>query len=77
MVLEAIAFFLAAGSPVITQKDPPRREDEVVCKQRAATGTRFAKKTCKTRAEWEAASEAARRDAADTINRPAINQGRD
>lgn len=77
MVFEMLALVLVAGSPVIGQESQKRPEDERVCKQRASTGTRFTKKTCRTRAEWEAITEAARRDAAEAINRPVANAGRD
>ncbi|RYD65326.1 MAG: hypothetical protein EOP58_07740 [Sphingomonadales bacterium] len=55
--------------------DDPVKPDaqQRVCKQQKQTGTRFAKTTCRTRAEWEEISEAARRQAAESFNKPVIS----
>lgn len=46
---------------------------KVVCKSRATTGSRFQKRTCRTKAEWDALEEQMKRDVAEQINRPRIS----
>lgn len=54
--------------------DPAKQDAEKrVCKQQKQTGTRFAKATCRTRAEWDAIAEAARLQAAEAFNKPVIS----
>ena len=45
----------------------------VVCKERSQTTTRFRKRTCLTRAEWEALAESAKRRAAEEFTAPRGN----
>jgi cytochrome c5 len=52
-----------AASPVETAK-----VDRTVCKSVAPTGTRIAKKVCRTQSEWEEMARAGR-EAADTVKR--------
>ena len=49
-------------------------KEKLVCSRYAATGTRFTHKVCKTKLEWDEASEKARRGFEETQNRPVINQ---
>ena len=42
---------------------------KLVCKSEAKTGTRFPKKTCMTKAEWDAATEQSRKDASELIDK--------
>ena len=78
--LAAIAA-VAAPMPVDTstaQVEPPTAPDKQVCKTQPRTGTRFQSKICKTRSQWEAEAEQARRDVADHVNAPRPNPtGRD
>lgn len=69
MILTTIAL-LTAGLP-----DDPAKPDaeKQICKMEQRTGTRFPKKTCRTRAQWEAITEASRREAAESFNKPVIS----
>jgi hypothetical protein len=69
MILATVALFTAGLSDDPAKQDPQQR----VCKQQKQTGTRFTKSTCRTRAEWEAIAEEARRTAAEAFNKPVIN----
>lgn len=69
MILATLALFTAGLSDDPAKPDPQQR----VCKQQKQTGTRFAKTTCRTRAEWEAIAEAARRTAEESFNKPVIS----
>lgn len=46
---------------------------KVICKNLQQTGSRFAKKTCRTKSEWDAMAEAARRRGEEMFNRPRVN----
>ena len=50
---------------------------KLVCKREAKTGTRFPKKTCHTRAQWDQIAEQNKRDAQEMINRPIIETRRE
>ena len=55
---------LAAAQPVPSEPraTPPAADSEkMICKHQALTGTRFAKKICYTKADWDAKAEADRR----------------
>jgi hypothetical protein len=69
MILTTLALFAAGFSDEPAKADPQKR----VCKQQKQTGTRFAKTTCRTSAEWEAIAEAARRTAEESFNKPVIS----
>lgn len=69
MILATIALFTVGLSDDPAKPDAEKR----VCKQQKQTGTRFAKTTCRTRAEWEAIAEAARRTAEESFNKPVIS----
>ncbi len=70
MIVATIALFTAGLSDDVAAKPDPQQR---VCKHQKQTGTRFAKKTCRTRAEWEAVTEASRREAAESFNKPVIS----
>ena len=54
------AFASEASGPTGTKKD-----DEVVCRSTPKAGTRVVNRTCRTRAEWEQITEAARQSFSD------------
>ena len=59
----------AASAPVAADaKQEP--EDPMICKNRAITGTRFAKKACMPKSEWDAMTAKAEQDFATVRNRP-------
>jgi hypothetical protein len=49
-------------------------ENQLVCKLRIQTGTRFKKKVCRTAGQWEAMSEAHRRGWEEMANRPVMGR---
>lgn len=69
MILATLAVFSAGLADEPAKPDPQQR----VCKQQKQTGTRFAKTTCRTRAEWETIAEAARKTAEESFNKPVIS----
>ncbi len=58
---------VAAATPETAAK---KDEDRIVCKRQAPTGTRFAKKTCRSKKELDAIAESAKRTAREMIDRP-------
>jgi hypothetical protein len=72
-----VALSLASG-PAVAGGAKSGKQDgqEMVCKRQANTGTRFAKKICHTRAQWEEITEAAKRAAAEDLNKPTVNVGK-
>lgn len=72
MIANAVILLLASAAQqpaAPSQADPNER----VCKVQTQTGTRFPKKRCHTRAEWDRLMEASRRQAAEEFNKPTIN----
>lgn len=66
---------LTMWTPVATPQGPaatPAPREAMVCKYTIKTGTRFRDKKCRTRAEWDAITEAARQNMKDTVDRPQI-----
>jgi hypothetical protein len=49
----------------------------MICKSQKSSTSRVPKRTCMAKAEWEAAAERAKKQAAEEFNAPRINQGRD
>jgi len=47
-----------------------KKENRLICKREQQTGTRFARKICRTAAEWDAMETIAKRAAAEVVNRP-------
>lgn len=70
MIVATIALLAAGPSDDVAAKPDPQQQ---VCKHQKQTGTRFTKKTCRTREQWEAIAEAARREAAESFNKPVIS----
>lgn len=70
MIVATIALFAAGLSEDVAGKPDPKAK---VCKYQKQTGTRFAKKTCRSSEEWEAIAEQARRVAAESFNKPVIS----
>jgi hypothetical protein len=67
--------FLAAASVALSPVTPSyaeekKDENKLVCKREQQTGTRFAKKVCRTSAEWDVIETLAKRAAAEVVNRP-------
>ena len=55
---------LAAVQPLPSEPRaaaPATESEKMICKHQALTGTRFAKKICYTKADWDAKAEADRR----------------
>lgn len=77
----AVAAAVMPADPSTAPVERPRAStapDRQVCKSQPRTGTRFQSKICKTRRQWEAEAEQARRDVADHVNAPRPNPaGRD
>ena len=68
-----------AMSPVpagAASAEPPD-EQKFVCKQDAKAGSRFAKKICKSKAQWELLAEEHKRAAKDLVDRAKINTCKD
>jgi len=73
-----LAWPLKAAAPT----DPRDKEaaaaasdNEIVCKYQAKTGSRFKKKDCRTRLQWDQLSVQHQRDAKEMIDRPHICGG--
>ena len=78
LLSSGLAFVIAQGAtPIVVEGQKASQEaTQVVCKQAAKTNTRFGKRTCKTRAQWEQISEQNRREAEEVINKPSFGSGR-
>ena len=72
MAAPAIAASTPAA-PASTPSNPAADDNKVICKQQKASGTRFAKKKCMTKAQWDLMAEQHRRDAEEWLNKPTIN----
>jgi len=59
--------------PGVAASAEPSDEQKIVCKQDAKLGSRFAKKTCKSKAQWELMAEEHKRAAKELVDRPKIN----
>lgn len=53
----------------------PNAANTMVCKYQIKTGTRFKRKTCRTRAQWDAITEASRQTIKDIVDRPQVKIG--
>lgn len=68
---------VAAQTPVSASEAARAADDnEVVCKKQTDTGSRFQKKTCRTRAQWEQMRIQQQRDLREHIDRPLVNGAR-
>lgn len=75
MRLLFLAMFGAAvglGSAASSAEKPRADPDSVICKQQSKSTTRFKSKVCRTRAQWDALAEQAKRDYASMRDRPTI-----
>ena len=72
--LAATALGLATiAMPGLAQdQDPAKDPDQLICKIEKKVNSRFTTKTCHTRAEWDAISEANKRAYAEQRDRPSI-----
>ncbi len=64
------AFLGTAATPAGAATD----DNRLVCRETARTGTRFARRVCKTAAEWRAIEEQSQRDLGEMRDRPALNR---
>lgn len=65
---------IAGSTPAVTPSasgDPDA--SKLICKSQKDTGTRFAKKKCMTKAQWDAVAEQHKRDAKEMIDKALIN----
>lgn len=69
----AAAIMTLVATPGASKEKKEVDRSEMVCRRDIQTNTRFTKRICHTRDEWEAIAENAKRDASKMINRPAIN----
>lgn len=72
---------LAAPAPIaapiaVAEADPDIDMNETVCRKEITTGTRFARKVCRTRQEWEDAAKAGG-DVVSGSTRRALQQNRE
>ena len=72
-MLALSAIVLSNSAPVAQEPAASKPEEQIICKHQARTGTRFTKKTCRTKAHWEEMAETAKRQAAEDLNKPTIN----
>jgi hypothetical protein len=61
------------AQPAFTKASAERDAEQVVCKSKAKTNTRFPKKICHTRAEWDQISSQHQREAQEEMSRPMTN----
>ncbi len=54
-----------------SEKDP----NEKICVKQPITGSRFGKKICQTRAQWQAIKENAKKTSEDLVNQTTVNDG--
>ena len=78
LLTPSLALVILQGTtPIVVEGERIRQSStQVVCKQTAKTNTRFAKRTCRTRAEWDQIAEQNRRDAEYMINKPGFDSRR-
>lgn len=75
IILSAVALSAAPAAPQQGNLGPsanarPSAEETLVCKYAIRTGTRFKRKTCRTRAQWDAISESSRDMVKGLVDRP-------
>ena len=71
--LAAPAIATAPAQSGGARAEPAADSKKVICKKQSNAGTRFAKKKCLTKAQWEQMIEQHRRGAKELIDRPAIS----
>jgi hypothetical protein len=69
LLVSTIALLVAqADRPIVVESERLVKDGAtMVCKQRPPTNTRFAKRTCHTRAEWDSIAEQNRRAAEEMV----------
>jgi len=80
LVVAASALLVSTPPALAHLLDPEETsasKDKVVCKERRPTGTRFARRTCRTLEQWETMSENAKRAASETVDRRMIETRRE
>lgn len=82
LILSALALSATPATPQQGNLGPaananPRASEEnvIVCKYAIKTGTRFKRKTCRTRAQWDAITENSRDTVKDIVDRPQTKLG--
>jgi hypothetical protein len=68
MILTALALAAAA-----TPAPPPAKEDRMICRREAATGTRVAKRKCRSQAEMASAERKGQDTMRELQSMPRIN----
>lgn len=78
-ILAALTVVSLPAAPALASAEPKAKDkrDEVVCKRQKRTDSRFTKKTCHTRAQWNEIAEQNQRDFAAQRGRPVIETRRD
>ncbi|WP_187107720.1 hypothetical protein [Sphingomonas xanthus] len=76
MMLTTPAFGQAATAAGQTQAARAADDNRLICKKEAPTGTRFGKRVCHTKAEWDQIRAQSQRDAKEMIDRPKIDDSR-
>jgi hypothetical protein len=80
-ILAIAAFMLVSTEPpqihAYQEASAAGDDQKVICKTKPRTNSRFGKRTCLTRAEWNKRTEQHKRDAAEMINRPIICTGKE
>lgn len=73
----AIVCALAMTSTTALAAEKKSDPDAVICKREKQTTTRFTKRTCMTKAQWDALAEQNRRNYSEMRDRPVIDTTRD
>ncbi len=76
-VCVALLVSASLAVPAAIAADPAaRNKGKLVCKSEKKTGTRFAKRTCYRKADWEKIAEANRREAEELLNTRVVSTAR-
>lgn len=76
----AIALLVSASlaaPAALAAGDSPSEKGKLVCKSERRTGTRFPKRTCYRKADWDKITDANRRAAEELLNTKVINTSRE
>jgi hypothetical protein len=61
-ILLSVAAAAVPGAALAQSQPATPPSEKMICKREAATGSVLKKKTCRTKAEWDALTEASRKD---------------
>jgi hypothetical protein len=76
LILAQFALVAALPSAGHAFAAPDPDDDRIICKKDAKTGTRFQRRLCATKAQWEKMTEQQKRDYSEMRDRPQIEIGR-